>query len=84
MIITLASIFTFVSETHYLFKQVKLANGTLVPAPEPEVVTKSCCCVPEAPHITNHTGDEYSNETHNETGGHIEIYITSILIYRKL
>lgn len=70
MLITFTSIFTFVAESHYVFKQIKLANGTMIPAPPPETHsnTPACCCAAAEPHETNHSADEAFNSTHNETG----------------
>lgn len=81
MIITLASIFAFVAETHYKFQQLRLSNGTLLPAPEPEpaVATAMCCCagLVEEEHITNHSADTAVNTTHNETGQYLICYSTN-------
>lgn len=72
VLITLASIFSFVAETHYVFQQLRLSNGSLLPAPKPEspaTAAINCCCGGlESEHITNHTPDATNDFNHNETG----------------
>ena len=68
MVITLISIFTFVAETHYLFQQIKLSNGTLLPAPPPVPMAVPRCCETRVLHVTNHSADGNYNTTHDESG----------------
>ncbi|XP_067949682.1 potassium voltage-gated channel protein Shaw-like [Watersipora subatra] len=88
-IVTAGSVFTFIAETHYVFQQLTLENGTRVPAPPVIRNTSQCCCYFNlSEHLTNHSADQALNVTHNETeeehGLHDESHIDSHEILHQL